>query len=156
MFVLSFTTSHSSAGDSSTLAWNGFNDGLKRAKKEGKKILVDVYTDWCGWCKKMDRDVYANSKIVDYLGNRYIVIKLNAESKDTITYREKKLTKIELTQAFGITGYPATIFMKPDGEPITKIPGYMAADKFIDVITFIGEDYYLSQKWEDYSTRKKK
>jgi thioredoxin-related protein len=145
----------SSAGENPTVKWKGFTEGLSEAKKTGKKVLVDVYTDWCGWCKKMDKDVYADNKVADYLSKNYVAIKLNAESKNTLTYHDKTMTQIEFSQGFGVTGYPCTLFLKDDGEPITKVPGYITADKFLDILRFLGEDHYLTTKWEDYLANKK-
>ncbi|CUT04904.1 DUF255 domain-containing protein, partial [Candidatus Kryptobacter tengchongensis] len=49
--------------DKKELKWYSFSDGLKLAKSENKKVLIDVYTDWCEWCKKMDEEVYTNSTV---------------------------------------------------------------------------------------------
>ena len=61
--------------------WKKFNEGMSEAKKNGKKILVDVYTDWCTWCKEMDKNTYADKNISAYLKKNYVIIKLNAEGK---------------------------------------------------------------------------
>lgn len=141
-------------GENPLLKWKKFNDGLAEAKKFDKKILVDVYTDWCGWCKKMDKEVYAEKKVAEYLSKRFVVIKLNAESEAKLTYRGQTITQTELSQAFGVQGYPATIFMKPNSDPITLLPGYMPAENFIDVLKFIAEDHYLTMKWDEYQSKK--
>lgn len=154
ILLSSLCSSTAIVGENPSLKWKGFDEGLAEAKKVNKKILVDVYTDWCGWCKKMDKEVYADKEVAEYLAKRYVVIKLNAESDAQLTYRDQTLSQIELTQAFGVRGYPATIFMKADGDPITLLPGYLPPEKFIDVLKFIGEDHYLTTKWEEYLTQK--
>jgi thiol:disulfide interchange protein len=65
MVILLFTSFTKPA--ESELKWYGWNEGYPLAKKEGKLILVDAYTDWCGWCKKMDRDTYANADVIKNL-----------------------------------------------------------------------------------------
>lgn len=144
------------AGGKTSLEWKTFNEGLVEAKKLNKKILVDVYTDWCGWCKKMDREVYTDKEVAAYLADQYVVIKLNAESESKLTYENKTISEMELAHDFGVTGYPTTIFMKANGEAITLLPGYLPAEKFIDVLKFVGEDHYLTTKWDDYIGKSRK
>jgi thioredoxin-related protein len=134
----------------SNLNWRSFNEGIAEAKKSNKKVLIDVYTDWCSWCKKMDSQVYGNKDIAEYLTNRYVVIKLNAESDKKLTYKNQNYTERELAAAFGISGYPSTLFLKSDSEPITIYPGFADAQKFKSVLSFIAEDHYLTTKYEDY------
>lgn len=161
MYTLSFLalfltmTVTGSAGDKTSLSWKSFNDGLTEAKKFDKKILVDVYTDWCGWCKKMDKEVYVNSDVAQYLVNSYVVIKLDAESGDQLNYADQKMSEMELAHGFGISSYPTTIFLKSNGDPITLLPGYLPPKKFIDVLKFIGEDHYLTMKFDEYLAKKK-
>lgn len=142
-------------GDKTELKWFSFNEGLAHAKKTNKKVLVDVYTDWCGWCKKMEKDTYAEREVAAYLNEHYVAIKLNAESSSKVTYNGETYTEQELAGAFGITGYPSIIFLKGNGEPITTYPGYADAPKFKKVVSFIAEDHYLTKKFEDYVRIKK-
>lgn len=130
--------------------WKNFNDGMTLAKKSGKKVLIDVYTDWCIWCKKMDANTYSDVKVREYLQKNYILVKLNPEKDGDVMYDGKKFTAAEFSQGMGITGYPATLFLKSTGEPITVLPGYAEADMFIHVLSFIGENHYEKKKFADY------
>jgi thioredoxin-related protein len=142
------------AGENSNLRWHNFNEGITEAKKTNKKVLIDVYTDWCSWCKKMDASTYSDKEVTEYLGERYVLIKLNAESEKKLSYKDKQYTERELAAAFGISGYPSTLFLKSDGEPITIYPGFADAKRFKDVLSFIAEDHYLTKKFQDYVTNK--
>ncbi len=144
LFILS---AEASGGE---LKWRTFDAGLAEAKQSNKKILLDVYTDWCGWCKKLDKDVYANDKVAAYLNKAYVIIKLNAESNGKLTYRDKSLTEGGLAQAFGVRGYPTIIFLDSNGEPINSLGGYVAADRFLPIIMYIGDDKYKSMTWDEY------
>ncbi|MBI2427757.1 MAG: DUF255 domain-containing protein [Ignavibacteriales bacterium] len=119
--------------------WKNFNDGLAQAKKTGKKVLIDVYTDWCTWCKKMDANTYSDPKVREYLTKNYILVKLNPEKDGEVSYDGKKFSAADFSQGMGINGYPATLFLKSNGEPITVLPGYAEADMFMHVLSFIGE-----------------
>ena len=150
--VLFVTYSH--AGEKGKLRWMTFNDGMAEAKRTGKKVMIDVYTDWCGWCKKMDKDTYADGSIAEYLDKKYVAIKLNAESSTKLQYQGKAYTEQELAAAFGISGYPSIIFLGKDGEPITVYPGYADANRFEVVLSYIAEDHYKTTKFQDYAGAK--
>ncbi len=144
-----------SAGNKTKLQWYTFEKGLAEAKKANKKMLVDVYTDWCGWCKKMDADTYSNSEVAAYLQEKYILVKLNAESSVRESYQGRQFTEQELAGEFGVSGYPTTLFFAPDGSAITAVPGYANASDFKIVLSYIAEDHYKTTKFEDYAKAKK-
>jgi thioredoxin-related protein len=98
----------------------------------------------------LDKDVYSDKRVVDYLTEHYYVVKLNAEDTASVTYKDKKSTKPQFAGAFGVKGYPTIIFFDSKGDPITSLPGYVDADKFLTIAKFIGEDYYKSMSWENY------
>ncbi len=139
------------AGDKSKLQWLSFEKGMAEAKKSNKKMLVDVYTDWCSWCKRMDADTYSNTGIASYLQARYVLVKLNAESSAKQSYNGKQYTEQELASQFGVSGYPTTLFFKSDGTGITAVPGYADAANFKTILSYIAEDHYLKTKFEDYA-----
>jgi thioredoxin-related protein len=142
----------SSAAHSQT--WGTFNAGLAEAKAAKKPILVDIYTDWCSWCKKMDATTYADPKIKEYLKSHFTIIKLNAEGTTPITYQGQSMSPADFARGMGVSGYPATLFMKSTGEGITLVPGYIEAPAFIDILTFISESRYERQKFDDYLNEK--
>src|SRR5512141_2575625 len=67
--------------------WKHWNEGLQEARQSGKPVLVDVYTDWCGWCKRMDADVYAKPEVSGYLASHFVTVRLNAESGEQAVYQ---------------------------------------------------------------------
>ncbi|MBI4535038.1 MAG: DUF255 domain-containing protein, partial [Ignavibacteriae bacterium] len=89
----------SPAGEKEDLKWRTFNQGVNEAKKKQKKVLIDVYTDWCGWCKRMDVQTYADKSVASYLNEKYVVIKLNAESNKKLSYKGNEYTEAELSAA---------------------------------------------------------
>jgi thioredoxin-related protein len=128
-----------------------FNDALKLAKEENKKILIDFYTDWCGWCKKMDKDVYGNSKVIDIIDDSFIKVKLDAESSEKVKFNGKEITLSDLALNWQVSGYPTTVFLEPDGkiisfkynnESMSIIPGYFSAKDFLKILKFIRDEKY--------------
>ncbi len=122
-------------------AWRTWQPGLEEASRAKKPILVDVYTDWCGWCKRMDRDVYARSDVREYLAKNYVVIRLNAESARATTYQGKNTTERSLASGFRVTGYPTTVFLRSTGDHMVNVPGYVAADRFLLILRYLAEGH---------------
>ncbi len=140
----------SSTAAKAELKWQPFEQGFAEAQKNDKKVMLDVYTDWCGWCKRLDRDVYSDKRVVSYLNKHYVVVKLNAEDTTKVSYKDKTTSKVQLAGGFGVRGYPTIIFFGSNGDPINSLPGYVDADKFLTVVKYIGEDYYKKITWENF------
>jgi thioredoxin-related protein len=102
----------------------------------------------------MDANTYADKSVADYLNKNYVLIKLNPEKDGDVMYDGKKFSAAEFSQGMGVNGYPATLFLKSNGQPITLLPGYSEADMFMHVISFIGEDHYEKKKFADYLAEK--
>jgi len=136
--------------------WSTFEEGVEQAKKSNKKIMLDIYTDWCGWCKKLDREVYANKDVAKYLNESYVSIKINAESGKKFKFKGKEYTEQQLAAGFGATGYPTIVFLKSDSDMITKLGGYVEAERFLKILKFLGEDHYEKMKWEEFLDKEEK
>lgn len=134
--------SHAAAAAEARLAWRGWDDGLAEARGSGKHVLVDVYTDWCGWCRRMERDVYARPDVRAYLERHYVIVKLNAESPKPASYRGRRHTQQSLAAEFGVTGYPTTLFLKANGEHLVKAPGYLPPERFLLVLRYVAEGHF--------------
>ncbi len=132
------------------LKWTSFTKGVKEAAATNKKVLIDVYTDWCGWCKRMDKDTYSDESVRGYLNKKYVLVKLNAESNNKETIDTTEVTDAQLASAFGVNGYPTTVFLSSDGRPITAAPGYMKPAEFLNVLKYIGDDYYKKMEFPEY------
>ena len=133
------------------LKWRTFDAGSAEARKTGKKILLDIYTDWCVWCKRLDQNVYADPAVAGYLEKYYIPVKLNAESDAKVHYKDTSFSSSQFAQGvLQVTGYPTIYFLDANGEPINRLGGYVDAGKFLPIIRFIGEDYYKKMKWEEF------
>jgi len=108
--------------------WMNFNEGYTLAKKKNKIMLVDVYTDWCGWCKRMDKDTYAKQSISTVLNKNYVSVKFNPEITGvTYTYNGKTYDGPGLAGAISnnsISGYPTTVFINPSSHKTKIEVGY--------------------------------
>jgi thioredoxin-related protein len=124
------------------IVWRSWNDGLREAQASGRPVLVDVYTDWCGWCKKMDRESYSRAEVRDFLGHRFVTVRLDAESPTQLRYRGEELSTRALVSHFRVTGYPTTIFLASNGEHVVTVPGYVPPGRFLVLLRYIGDGHY--------------
>jgi thioredoxin-related protein len=125
------------------ITWFSYDEGLARAKKEEKHILIDFYTDWCGWCKKMDRSTFVDGAVVDFVNNNMIAVKVNAESRKPVTHQDQQLTERILSRnVYGARGFPTYFFLNPQGKALFKVSGYRGAAEFLSLIEYVGESHY--------------
>jgi len=129
------------SGSSTAPDWRSWNDGMRQAAATGRPVLVDVYTSWCGWCRRMDQDVYSRDEVASYLRSRYVTIRLDAEARDEASYQGHRFTSEQLAQRFQVSGYPTTIFLRASGEHLANVPGYVAADRFLLLLRYVADGH---------------
>lgn len=129
-FSFAFTTGDSTQG---TLEWKDWNEGFPKASSEQKIALIDVYTDWCGWCKRMDKNTYSNAEIINKINEHFVPIKFNPEKKgdyivgtDTFSGRQLEAAMSQNKRS----GYPTTFFYLPTKNAMIQRAGYMDASTF--------------------------
>lgn len=113
--------------------WMSFAEMQAAYAQNPKPILVDLYTDWCGWCKAMEKDTYGNGKVAAYINEHYYAVKFNAESKETVDFNGKKYgynssmktNDLALLLSFGDRSYPNTIFLGSLNERPAPLAGYL-------------------------------
>lgn len=134
------------------VVWRGWNEGMAAAAAAGKPVIVDVYTDWCGWCKRMDRDTYSRDEVGAYVNRHFVMVRLNAESGERMQYAGRTLTGRALAGGFQVTGYPTTVFLRPNGDHMVNVPGYLPPEKFMKLVRYIGDGALdRGVKWEEYT-----
>ncbi|MFT3910663.1 MAG: DUF255 domain-containing protein [Ferruginibacter sp.] len=132
--------------------------------KNPKPILIDVYTDWCGWCKHMDKTTYQHSRLVSYVNEHYYAVKFNAESKDEIVFNKKtygydaryksnQLAEYLLSMQLE---YPTTVFLSTiDGQP-APLAGYMKAKEMEAPLKYFGGEAPKTQTFIEFNKGLKK
>ncbi|MFI5221968.1 MAG: thioredoxin family protein [Bacteroidia bacterium] len=132
LFLIAFIFISSSFRVEKEIKWMGFNEGYTLAKKKKKLMLVDVYTDWCGWCKRMDRDAYGQAEVIDLVSGNFIAIKFNPEVNAQYNFEGKLYNGRELAGVLSenrLNGYPTTIFVQPVTAAKKMVVGYRNAEQ---------------------------
>lgn len=140
--------------------WMSIEEAQEAIKKEPRKILIDVYTDWCGWCKRMDVDTFQKKEIVSFVNENYYAVKLDAEQKDSIVFKGSTYKFVkngrkgyhQLAALFlqGRMAYPSIVYLDENLNIIRPWPGYKGPKEYKVILDYIAEDYYLEGTFEDY------
>ncbi|MBP1668735.1 MAG: thioredoxin-related protein [Bacteroidetes bacterium] len=140
--------------------WYTIEEAMAMTKKEPRKIVIDVYTTWCKWCKVMDTATFQNPVVAGYLNKKFYPVKFNAEQHEDVVFEGKTYKFVagggrgyhELAAALlnGNMGYPSIVFLDEKGQMIQPMQGYIKAKQFDQIIKYVGEDLFKTQKWEDF------
>jgi thioredoxin-related protein len=138
------------AAASNKLDWLQFDAAAALAAKQNKHMIVDVYTTWCGWCKVMDRQTYGDPEVAGYLTKNFVLAKVNGESASKVIWKGKEMTERQFAREVGVTGYPATFFMKPNAELLGGVPGYIKSPDFMIYSRYVATKWYEKGKIQEY------
>lgn len=131
--------------------WLTFDDAMEDAQQSQNLVLVDVYAPWCGYCRKMQKETYTDDTVKGHLNSYFEVARLDGTNGDSlVTYQEQTLKPSMLAQHFGATGYPTTVFLRPDGEILFQQPGYIAPDQFALMIEYVGTRAFEEQSFQEF------
>ncbi len=142
------------------IRWYSMEEVQKLNQENPRKIFIDVYTDWCGWCKKMDQTTFKDTRIIELLNNQFYAVKLDGEGKEDIEFKDNVYKFVprgrrgyhELAAVLmnGKLSYPTTVYLDENLNLIQPIPGYMTVDKLEPILIFLGEGHYKNQTWQEF------
>lgn len=145
---------------SDKIAWLTWDEAIEMNEKAPRKIVVDIYTEWCGWCKRMDASTFAQPEIADYINANYYAVKFDAEYKEDIIFKGIVYSYVangtrgyhELAAEItgGMLSYPTTVFLDEEMSVIQAIKGFKDADSFEQIATYFGGNNHKKQPWESY------
>lgn len=141
--------------------WYDLDTAVRRAKAENKKVWVHVYTDWCAWCKVMDKQAFSDPKILDYLQRKYIPVRLNAWDKSTLTFDgqtfdwlpQQQCNALAYSLLDGKMEYPTTVILSGEAEILSPVKGYLDKSTAKKLMVFFGENMHLRMAWEDFKKK---
>ncbi len=141
--------------------WLTWEEAMQKLESGDKKpIFIDVYTDWCGWCKRMDATTFSNPEVAKTMNENFHAVKLDGEAKRDITFKGNTFKYVpngrrgyhELAAALlqNKLSYPTVVFLDENADMIQPLPGYRQAAEFHPILKFIGEGHYKNTEWKEF------
>jgi thioredoxin-related protein len=168
------TTARATAADTKRVAalkpselvkinWMSIEEAVERNKTEKRKIYIDVYTDWCGWCKHMDSTTFVQPAVAKYINEHYYAVKFNAEQQGDVvfngqTYQFKRngarghheLAAYWLNNRLS---FPTSVFLDENLNTIQPLGGYLDANKMEAILNYFGTNSHKTTPWETYERK---
>ncbi|MCP9235097.1 DUF255 domain-containing protein [Lewinella sp. JB7] len=146
---------------SAQVEWLTWEEAMQRNATEPRNILVDVYTDWCGWCKKMDQQVFAAPEIAEHISKNFYAVKLDAEQREDITYDghvfsydpgvgRRGVHALAVALLDGRMSYPSVVYLDARRQRITISPGFKPAKAYLNELRYISEGHFRELSYKDY------
>jgi len=164
LFLMGLLAFNAGAQEVDWLSWDEAA-ALTKTDKTPKKIFVDVYTDWCGWCKKMDKDTFQNAQVAEYMSSNFYMVKLDGEGKDPIEFKGKVYKYVPsgrrgyhefaATLLQGRLSYPTVVFLDEELNVLSPVPGYQKPGPFLNIAKYFGDNIYKEKDWKTYSGQEK-
>jgi len=147
LLLLLFVTLGTFAAQAQEIKWMSMDEALTAQKKKAKPIFMDVYTDWCGPCKMLDKNTFHDKAVADYINANYYAVKFNAEGNTNVTYKGKTYTNPqyvadrkgrngvhEFALFMQVRAYPSMMIFDPKGEIKAPIVGYHTPEQLLGVL----------------------
>ena len=129
---------NTTAGGGSGIAWKSLEQGLASAKAENKPVLLYFHADWCAYCVKLKKTTFRDKAVLAYLADHFISISVDTDKRR------------ELLNQWQVTGLPTMWFLKPGGDKINKIPGYVDADQMVKFLKYIHAGTYEQVSFHEF------
>lgn len=150
----------------SPVKWMTFEEAVEKSKTEKRKIFIDVFTDWCGWCKVMDKNTFPDTEVAKVLNEKFYPVKFNAEQTEDVVFRGTTFKYVSQGQSGyhqlaaallnGQLSYPNFVFLDEEFRIISvdqsssSLPGYKKPEDFYPFLSFVGTESYQKMKLAEY------
>lgn len=166
ILLLLFTLSQTTYAQEAKVNWMSLEEAIAAQQDAPRKIVMDVYTQWCGPCKMMMSRTFTNQQVIDYINGHYYAVKFDAESANPIKFKGKTFSNPgwkqnvrgrnsthELSRALGVNAYPTLVYMDENADIIAPISGYKTPPQLEMYLKFFVDKYngdIAQEEWEEY------
>lgn len=143
-----------------SIQWLTFEEAMARSETEPRKFFISVYTDWCSWCKHMESTTYNEPSIADYVNENYYPVRLDAEEKASIEFKDKVYDfvkdgkrghhELAVEMMRGRWSFPTMVFLDEEQKMIQPVNGFKAPEEFEAIITYFAKNFYKKMPWSKY------
>lgn len=164
--VCSLAGAQSDKSAAAQVKWLTFEEAVKKSKTEKRKIFIDLYTDWCGWCKVMDKNTFTDPVVAKMLNENFYPVKFNAEQREDVVFNGHTFKFVasgrggyhELAASLlnNKLSYPNFVFLTEEFHLIPMIPGYNSLpgyrkpEEFHLFLSYAAEEQYKKMQLEEY------
>lgn len=132
-----------------SLSWYSFEEAIKRADSTNKPIFVDVWAPWCGWCHKMQSEVYP--KLAEELSANFVPTRINRDDNQTTHhYNQQKLSSLQLAQLLKVQEVPAIVLLSEKGDYLLHLTGYRDTKTLRPILRYIGSQAYRNLSFAEF------
>lgn len=155
--VLFTSMAFKESSSATKIQWKTVEEVSTEWQQSKKPILVDVYTDWCYYCKVMDNTVYRNDSVARFINNHFYAVKLDAESKSSMNWMGKiynynkkyAVNELAISLTKGNLSYPTTVIIPVEGDP-QHISGAISVQNMEAILRYFQEDLFGKKEWEQF------
>lgn len=149
------------AGAQEKIRWYTIEEAVQLSRDEPRIMVIDVYTDWCGWCKRMDATTFEDPEVVRMMNDTFYPVKLNAEGKEDIIIGDRTFRfvdnggrgyhEVAVIVTKGQLAYPTVSFLDGSGKVLEAAPGYRPPDLFKRHLSYYRDGAYKTMTFDEYS-----
>jgi thioredoxin-related protein len=142
--------------------WYSIEEAIQLTNREPRVLMIDVYTDWCGWCKRMDANTFSDPAIASLLNSQFYPVKLNAEGKEDIVIGNHTYKFVESGRSGyhevaaiitkGRLSYPTISYVDEKGRVLEAYPGYKTPDQLKVYLSYYADGSYKTQTFEEFAS----